>query len=38
MIGNVEITLTKAECEKVMLTMHEAIQSSQKKYRLGILA
>jgi predicted transport protein len=38
MIGNVEITLTKAECEKVMMTMHEAIQSSQKKYRLGILA
>jgi hypothetical protein len=38
MIGNVEITLTKAECEKVMLTMHEVIQSSQKKYRLGILA
>lgn len=38
MIGNVEVVLTKSECEKVMFTMHEAIQSSQKKYRLGILA
>ena len=37
MVGNVEIPLTKAECEKIMYTMHEAIQSSQKRYRLGIL-
>ena len=37
MVGNVEIPLTKAECEKIMFTMHDAIQSSQKRYRLGIL-
>ena len=37
-VGNVEIPLTKAECEKIMYTMHDAIQSSQKRYRLGILS
>ena len=36
-IGDYEVELTKAECEKIMYTMHEAMQSSQKRYRLGIL-
>jgi hypothetical protein len=36
-IGDTEIDLTKAECDKIMNTLHEAIQSSQKRYRLGIL-
>jgi hypothetical protein len=38
MVGNVEIPLTKAECEKIMYTMHDAMESSKKRYRLGILA
>lgn len=36
-IGNMEIPLTKAECEKIMYTMHDAMESSKKRYRLGIL-
>lgn len=36
-IGHTEIELTKAEAQKIMQTLETAIQSTAKRYRLGIL-
>ena len=36
-IGNTEIEVTKAEAQKIAHTLIDGINSTQKRYRLGIL-
>lgn len=36
-VGNVEIEVTKAEAELIVHTLIDGINSTQKRYRLGIL-
>lgn len=35
-LGNAEFELTYAECNRILHTVHEAMQTAKKKYQIGI--
>ena len=35
-LGNIEVELTYAECNRILHTVSEAMDTARKKYRLGV--